>query len=69
MKKTIVAPKVCDQNLTTEFRVNKILSILKVVSDFDINHFFGKIIAAPPSCDILLAKIFIWANSVIIRSF
>ena len=48
--------------------VTKGFFILKVVSNFDFDHFLEKKSAAPLGCGTFTVKIFIWANMVSIHS-
>ena len=53
---------------TTEVRGNKRFFYTQSGVRFWFRPLFGKMIAAPPGCSTFRAKIFIWANSVIIHS-
>ena len=53
---------------TTEVRGNKRFFYTQSSIGFWFRPLFGKVIAAPPGCSTFRAKIFIWANLVIIHS-
>ena len=53
---------------TIEVRGNRRFFYTQSVVGFGFRPLFGKMIAAPPGSGTLRAKIFIWANSVVIHS-